>query len=179
MLQFIWNKASSAGMSVLSIVLGGILLFFPKKIVHIFSLALGAALLIYGLVYLFRYWQGRKHGISSEGALFLCLVLAAAGLLCLSVPELILSVLPFMLGGLLLLYGIAKIPMLQDVFRAGLPNRWLFLAGAILPALLGLVLLFNPFRLVTGLISFFGICLIVSGVLDLSGVLYTRSLNKK
>ena len=76
-------------------------------------------------------------------------------------------------GVLLILFltGLGKIPMMRQAFALHSRRKWLFLIDMLVPLVLGVILLFNPFGLVTAMISFFGICLILVGILDLSGVL--------
>ena len=171
MLKFFWTKSTSVWMALVYILLGGILLFYPSMSASLFCWGIGGMLLVYGVIHLFRYWQAKKQADAADGEMVIALLLAILGLLCISVPRFFLSILPFMLGLLLLLLGIFRVPLMLDVFQRKTPQRWFFLGGTLIPLILGIVLLFNPFKLVTGLISFFGVCLIISGVLDLSGVL--------
>lgn len=171
MLRVYRSKNSSLWMSILYIVAGGALLLFPGISVNVFCWAVGALLMVYGLVYLFRGWRLKKAQVSADGELVLGLLTLIIGLLFLSVPKLLLSILPFLLGLILFLTGLGKIPMMRQAFALHSRRKWLFLIDVLVPLMLGVILLFNPFGLVTAMISFFGICLILVGILDLSGVL--------
>ena len=85
-------------MSILYIVAGGALLLFPGISVNVFCWAIGALLMVYGLVYLFRGWRLKKAQVSADGELVLGLLTLIIGLLFLSVPKLLLSILPFYWG---------------------------------------------------------------------------------
>ncbi len=173
------SKLSSFWMAAASVVVGLLLLLFPSISFSIFSTGLGIALILYGLTYLFRFWQEKRQGISANGELFLGLIVIIFGLLFLSVPKIIASILPFILGALLLLSGLFKIPDAWEAFRSGVSCRWLFLFATLVPLVLGIILLFNPFGVITAVISFFGICLMANGLLDLFSFFLSRKELKK
>ena len=78
-------------------------------------------------------------------------------------PEFVLSFLPLTLGVLLLIDGIGKLPAALEA-RKLLPTAFLPLAiSAVIPLLLGLILIMNPFDVTKFVIMFFGICLVIDG----------------
>lgn len=179
MFTFIRSTITSFWIAAASVVLGILLAVFPSLSITIFCTAAGIALILYGFTYLFRYWKGKRQNVTLNIELFFGIVLAVLGLLFLSVPGLILSILPYTLGALLLLAGLCKLPLAKDALQASVPHSWLFFVSALLPTALGLVLLFNPFGVITGIISFFGICLTINGLLDMFGYFFSRSASKK
>lgn len=179
MLVFIRSTITSFWTAAVTVILGILLVVFPSASVTIFCTGAGIALIVYGLTYLFRYWQGKRQNVSLNTELFFGLVLIILGLLFLAVPKIIFSILPFMLGALLLLTGLCKIPLVRDALKIPLPHAWLFFLSALIPVILGLILLFNPFGAVTSLIVFFGICLIVNGALDIFGYFFSRNKLQK
>lgn len=179
MLIFTHSTRPSFWMAAINVVLGILLALFPSVSVTIFCTGAGIALILYGLFYFFRYWQAKRKQVSPNAELLLGLILVILGLLFLSVPTLIFSILPFMLGALLLVIGLCKLPMVKDAFQAAFSQRYLFLFSALIPLVLGLILLFNPFGVITSLIAFFGVCLIINGVLDILGYFYSRGKLQK
>ena len=174
MFRTFWTKTSSSWLALLYIVLGAVLLFFPSLSFRIFSWGLGGVLIISGLVLIFQSFRMKKAGVETGGELVIGLIAVGMGLLFLSVPKMLVSILPFLLGALLILLGICNFPAAREAFRTRHPGRWFLTVNALVPLLLGLVLVINPFGLITSIISFFGICLIISGVLELSGVMYMK-----
>ena len=179
MLVFIRSTITSFWTSLVTVILGIVLVIFPSASITIFCTGAGIALILYGLTYLFRYWQGKRQNVSLNTELFFGLIFAVLGLLFLSVPTIIFSILPFVVGALLLLAGLCKIPLVKDAFQIPLPHPWLFLLSSLIPIVLGLILLFNPFGVITSLIVFFGICLIVNGALDIFGYFFSRNKLQK
>ena len=114
-------------------------------------------------------------GMGVEGPAWATVISQAiSGLLCLAIvcfsaPELLLSLLPFVLGGLLVLDGITRLPLAWDAVQNRIPMAWLMILITALPLVLGVVLLFRPFTVVTSVIRFFGVSIILGGVLDLAG----------
>ena len=79
----------------------------------------------------------------------------------------VLSFLPFLLGLILLLVGLSKLPFAIDAYHMKTPSFRYLLVSSIAPLVLGAVLLWNPFGAVKGMIAFFGLSLIIAGVSDL------------
>lgn len=174
MFRTFWTKTSSSWFALLSIILGVILLFFPSLSFRVFSLGLGGVLIISGLFLVLQSLRMKKAGVETGGELVIGLIAAGMGLLFLSVPKMLVSILPFLLGALLVLLGVCNFPAAREAFRTRHPGRRFLTVNALVPLLLGLILVINPFGLITSIISFFGICLIISGVLELSGVMYMK-----
>lgn len=162
-----FGKKSTLIPTILYMLIGAVLLIFPSISATVFCWGLGGVLIVYGLLHLYRFWQAKQQKLAVEGELAVCLLLCLLGLLCISAPRLVLSLLPFLLGGLLLVMGLIRIPAVREAFSLKLPGRWLFVLKVAVPLALGIVLLVNPFGLVTGLISFFGLCLMINGILEL------------
>ena len=162
-----FGKKSTLIPTILYMLIGAVLLIFPSISATVFCWGLGGVLIDYGLLHLYRFWQAKQQKLAVEGELAVCLLLCLLGLLCISAPRLVLSLLPFLLGGLLLVMGLIRIPAVREAFSLKLPGRWLFVLKVAVPLALGIVLLVNPFGLVTGLISFFGLCLMINGILEL------------
>ena len=74
-----------------------------------------------------------------------------------------------MLGGLLVLDGITRLPMAWSAVQDRIPMAWLMILITALPLVLGLILMFRPFSVVKSVIRFFGVSIILGGVLDLAG----------
>lgn len=161
------SSALAGLLPVAYIVLGLILILWPSMSSNIFCRLVGIGALVYGLFHLLNFWRGAQNGTGSKGELAVGILLAALGIFCLASPRSILSILPFFLGALLLLDGASKIPRALEMRALGFSRWWVELLFALLTAVLGLVLVFNPFSLVRLSVIFFGVSLLVSGVSDL------------
>lgn len=111
MFQFFWTRSASLWVAALYVLMGVLLFLFPIASSTLFVQALAAGAAVYGASHLIRYIQSRKIGQSNPGDLFLTVLPAAFAVFALIWPEAVLSVLPLVLGSLLLIDGIGKLPL--------------------------------------------------------------------
>ena len=149
------------------IILGLILILWPSMSSSIFCWIVGIGSLVYGLFHLLNFWRAAQSGGGGRGELAVGIILAALGIFCLASPRTILSILPFFLGAMLLLDGASKIPRALEMRSFGFSRWWVEMLFAVVTAVLGLVLVFNPFSLVRLSVIFFGVSLLISGISDL------------
>lgn len=177
MVQFFWSRSASIWIAVLYILLGLLLLLFPGVTGTVFVWALAAGAAAYGLSHLWRYFQSTKDGTPSVGELFLGVISLAFALFAILRPAVILSFLPFVLGGLLLLDGIGKVPLAIQAFRIRDALRVPVCISALLPLLVGVLLVFNPFSAAKMTIMIFGITLILDGASEFYSAITARKLH--
>lgn len=172
--KFFMERSASLWTAAFCIVAGVILVLYPVAVSNMFVTALAIGALVYGLIHLFRYIQGRRAGISLTGDLFLTVVAGGFALFALVSPQSILAILPLALGCMLLVDCVGKLPLAVAAFRGGYPGRGLFVLSAMLPGLLGLVILINPFSTARLMVVAFGVSLIVDGMGELMTVLLQK-----
>ena len=152
-------------LSVLMVIIGLVLVIWPGHVMTTAMKLLGAALLIGGGILIYSWYRGRDRGdvlTLAEG-----LLLAAAGLFVLLAPKLLVSIIPFAVGGLVLLNGIVNLAQALDQKRRYY-NRWMFsLAIAILTIVLGGLIMLNPFSTMEMLVVAIGVISIYNGVSNL------------
>ena len=165
--RYFWSRNASVGMAVLYMVLGLPLLLFPAAVGTVFVWALAIGCVVYALPHLIRYLQGRKVGQAFGGDLFLTVLPLLFALFALLRPHVILSFLPFVLGALLLLDGVGKLPLMLEAIQDHTPGFVYCVASTLVPLIAGLVLMLNPFQAAQMVIQFFGLGLILDGIADL------------
>lgn len=175
MIRFFWSRKATLWLSIVYVILGLILMIFPGLSGRVFCWGLAAGALAYAAGRFWQYAQEKKRGYPSGGSLILGALFTVLGLLCLLKPTVILSILPVTLGLVLLVDGLGKLPLAVDAWKTRFPHYWSILASCLLPLVLGIVLLFNPFGVVKTVIFFFGLSLMLDGVFDLLSALYSRS----
>ena len=82
------------------------------------------------------------------------------------------------LGIMLLVDGIGKMPLAVDALSVYSPYRFWVLISAVLPLILGIVLLVNPFRAAKAAIMFFGISILADGLFELITYIQQRRAEK-
>lgn len=174
MFKFFWIRSASIWLAILYILLGLLLLLFPAAsgTVFVWLLAFGAG--VYALVHLWRYIQFRRTGVSMPGDLFLTVLPLAFTVFALLWPQAILSILPLVLGSLLLVDGVGKIPLAYSAAKVRSKNLVPLLFSSLLPLLLGILIVVNPFQTARIAIMIFGASLIADGIADLVAYIYAR-----
>lgn len=174
MFNYFWSRNASVGMAVLYLVLGLLLVLFPGSIGTLFVWALAIGCVVYAVPHLIRYFQGRRVGQAFGGDLFLTVLPLCFALFALFRPHVILSFLPFVLGALLLMDGVGKLPLMLAAIQDHAPGLSFCVVSTLVPLIVGLVLIVNPFQAAQMVIMIFGVGLIVDGLGDLITALSVR-----
>lgn len=173
-LQFFWSRTASVWIALLYMLLGIPLLLFPGISGSVFVWALAAGAAVYAVSHLWRYIQGRKNGQTSGGDLFLTVLPIAFSAFSLLWPEAILSFLPLVLGALLLVDGVGKIPLVIAAVQVKSTVLIPLLLSSLIPVILGILLVVNPFHAAQLVIMIFGAALLADGISDLITALMSR-----
>ena len=175
MVMYFWERSASVWIALLYMVMGGLLLAFPAATSTVFVWALAGGAACYGVSHLLRYLQTRKNGTASPADLFLTVLPVAFAVFALVWPQTLLSFLPLVLGSLLLLDGVGKLPLAIMAMRAHTPDATALLLSSLIPLVLGAVIVVNPFQTVQLVVRIFGVGLIADGVADFAAGLTSRS----
>lgn len=179
MVMYFWERSASVWIALLYMVMGGLLLAFPAATSTVFVWALAGGAACYGVSHLLRYLQTRKKGTASPADLFLTVLPVAFAVFALVWPQTLLSFLPLVLGSLLLLDGVGKLPLAIMAMRAHTPDATALLLSSLIPLVLGAVIVVNPFQTVQLVVRIFGVGLIADGVADFAAVLTSRSAGNR
>lgn len=168
------RRPDSILIPILYMLFGIPLILYPGMTGRLFCLALAVGSLVYAAARFIAYFRAKRRGGAYTTDKVLGVIFLLIGLFCLLGWRIILSFLPVMLGVLLLLDALGRLPMTVDAFQLGLPGRMAMLTSTLLPLILGLIMLMNPFGVTSMLIRFFGIGLIADGACALAAALYAR-----
>ena len=178
MFKHFWFRSASVGMARVYMLLGLVLILFPGLTGAVFCWALAAILIAAAVSRFWFFYKARRDGYTASGTLTLGLLFAAFGIFCFARPDVILSFLPLTLGIVILVDGIGKLPLAIDALSVRSPYRLALLLAAVLPIAFGIVLLMNPFGAAKAVIVFFGVSLLLDGILDLVTSIQTRRAEK-
>lgn len=170
MFGFFWARSASVWIAGFYVLAGLLLALFPVTVSTVFVWALAGGAGLYGAAHLWRYLQSRRQGHASTGDLFLTVLPAAFALFALMQPQAVLSVLPLVLGSLLLIDGVGKVPLCLQALQKSAPGLWPLALSCLLPLVLGALILFNPFGTVQLVVRVFGISLVADGASDFATV---------
>ena len=156
--------------SALYIVLGLVLMLFPGSALRWTSMVLGAATLAWGIARMASYW--REGGAYNQRFdLFFGVLLALLGLFLILCPQFLASIIPFALGVYVLVDSVSAIRRSLDMKALGYEKWWAALASALVLALFGALMVFNPFKAMSTLVLVIGLGLVFDGVNTLATTL--------
>ena len=159
-------------MGVLYILLGIVALVIPETMERLLGFLIGAVLIIAGAVSMISYLlrdahQNYYHNDFLHGLLGILL-----GIVVLYKVDIIISLVPFLLGTLILVSGLSKLQDVIDLKRLEYGN-WIFMMVlSLINIVLGLVLIFHPMAIVDLLFRLLGVGLIFSGITDCVTTIY-------
>ncbi len=155
--------------AVLTIALGAVLIAWPMEVTGLICRILGAILVIMGAVYLFGYFVEGRGILAGRGGLIFLLL----GVWIFITPESIASLVPIVIGVILLVHSLRDFQMASEAKQSG-SERWtvLFLL-ALLNSVFGVVCICDSFGVVTVAVRLLGLALVYDGISNMIIVHHT------
>lgn len=151
------------GFSALFIVLGLFLFVEPNTSALIITYVFGGIILACALIDLINYMVNKKQRKFFRFDLIKGAVLLTLGLFIVIRPDLVSAILPTVFGLVLLFDGIAKVLSSFDI-RSGGDKSWIpIIVFGFITCILGLLVILNPFVLVSLSMRIIGLSLICDG----------------
>ncbi len=161
---------AKAGYIVMSLVFCGAGVLFivkPELSAMVISRALGAAMIVFGLIKLVGYFSKDLFRLAFQYDLGFGLLLIALGILVLAKPAGVLDFIFVALGIAILADGLFKVQIAVDSKRFGISTWWLTLVLAMVTGVVGLALVFRPWDSARLLTTLLGAALLAEGILNL------------
>lgn len=164
---------------VLYILLGIVALVVPETMQKILGYVIGIVLIVAGLISIICYLLRDAKENYYHNEFVFGLVGMVLGAAVLYKVEVIISLIPFILGILVLFSGCSKLQDAIDLKRLGYGSWIGMLVVAVINIILGIVLICNPFQAAIVLFRVLGVGLIISGVSDcFSTIYFARKFHK-
>ena len=160
-------KAGYIVMSLVSCGAGALFIARPELSAVAISRALGAAMIVFGIVKLVGYFSRDLFRLAFQYDLGFGLLLIALGALVLARPGRVLDFVFIALGIAILTDGLFKVQIAMDAKRFGIPTWWLTLLLAIVTGVVGLALVSRPWDSARLLTVLLGAALLAEGILNL------------
>jgi uncharacterized membrane protein HdeD (DUF308 family) len=157
---------------ILYILLGVVALVVPETMEKTLGYLLGIVLIIAGGVSMIGYLLREAHENYYRNDFVYGLAGIVIGIIVLLRVEIIISLIPLLLGILVTISGCAKLQDVIDMKRMNYGSWVLMLILAVINLVLGLLLIFNPFKAASLLFRIIGIGLIYSGLTDCITTIY-------
>lgn len=152
--------------NIFNVIVGGVLaivglfvLLFPSKSLMTVCYVLGTACLIGGIIRTVRYVKDKKESTPNIIDIISGIVLLSVAFMLLLHPKFLMSVLPFIIGISVVVYGISSF----FTGRGGLFSK--IFAG--ITAIYGVSLVLNPFKGATSITSMVGFGLFIFGIVKI------------
>ena len=164
---------------VLYILLGIVALVVPETMQKTLGYVIGIVLIVAGLISIICYLLRDAKENYYHNEFVFGLVGMVLGAAVLYKVEVIISLIPFILGILVLFSGCSKLQDAIDLKRLGYGSWIGMLVVAVTNIILGIVLICNPFQAAIVLFRVLGVGLIISGVSDcFSTIYFARKFHK-
>ena len=164
-------KIGYIAISVLSLVLGVVLIAKPDISMKTVGTVLGVIMIAFGIVKLVGYFSKDLFRLAFEYDLAAGILMILIGTVLVSNPARALEFFCTVLGILVLADGLFKIQISIDSKRFGIRLWWLILATAIITGALGVALIFAPEESVRLMTVLLGVTLLCDGILNISTML--------
>lgn len=170
------NYRNSIYRSVISILLGLVLVMWPGAAIRYIIMAIGVIFLITGLVSLFVSYKNREEhpgkmvSLTGFGSIIL-------GLLLVCFPSSFATILMFLLGFILVIAAVGQFVTLAAARQFGYVSPVSYLFPVII-LIAGIIVLFDPFSSAEGVFILFGATLVFYGITDLINQYAINKLRK-
>ena len=161
--------------NIFNVIVGGIfaivglfVLLFPDTSLMTVCYILGTATLIGGIIRTLRYVKAKKEDTPNIIDLISGIVLLAIAFMLLLHPKFLMSVLPFIIGISVVVYGVST-------FFSGKGGLFSKILSAII-GIYGISLVLNPFKGATSITSMVGFGLLIFGIIKIvSEIIFTKN----
>lgn len=160
--------------SVLYLIVGVIMLFFPEAVNSVICSLVALLFLFFGVAGVVMYFKTELKTPYTSFTLVLGIILATFGIYIFLNPESFASFIPLMIGVFLIADSASKLSLSFDLKNLEYGNWWHMLISAFVVLAFGLILVFNPFEAVKATIMAIGTMLIVDAISNIYTI-YTYS----
>ena len=133
-------------MAVAYVVFGLSLLIKPELSTTVICYAIGAVCVIYAVANLIKYFTGSMNRMYIEPDFVLSVIICVFGIVTIVRPSVIISILPFIVGIVLVFSGLIKVQDGINLKRFNYDRWFLVLGFAVISVILCIVVLLNPFE---------------------------------
>lgn len=172
------TKSSFISSSIL--VLLGLLLFLKSDdtIVAI-SYLLGGTIIILGVIALIKYFRGKNASVINKFDIVYGIITIVFGAFILTNPTLVATVIPFVIGAWILIKSSIKITYAIELKTMDSPVWQSTLITSIISALVGVFMIFNPFKTSVIVFKIIGAAIITYSIMDIISTIQLRkTINK-
>lgn len=177
----VWKdiRKSYSVSSFITLILGIVLLVWPDLSGTLMCYMLGGALILMGATQLLIYIKGNKQELSGRFKMMMGIVLALLGVWICAKPEIVLGLIPAVLGIVLLMHAVQDLSYTIQIKNSGVERWWVALIATLITFVLAVFLIIHPFLAFEIAMIYIGIGLIYNGISDLVLVILAAYCKRK
>lgn len=175
------NKLFSSNiiMGLMYIIIGALIAFNPLLTQIVLIYIIGILAIFYGVNLVVRYFRGFDGYASIIIDLIMGLLLVGSGIYVLFNPVISSLTLPMVAGIYLIVDAIVKVPVSYQAYKVFDIPLWIILITILIPFILGLLLVLEPFNTAMQIVMLTGLFFIISGIIDVIITIYIHHQLKK
>ena len=150
--------------SVCYLIIGIFMLLFPAVVSDFICYLVGFLFLFFGVAGIVMYAKTEVKTPYASSTLVLAIILGAFGIYIFLNPKAFASFIPLVVGIFLLADSVSKLSMALDLRKQEYNNWWHMLITSFIILVLVLILVFNPFEVITVTIRIIGAILMVDAL---------------
>ena len=154
-------------------ILGVILMLYPDASLRWLSRAIGAVMLVSGIIRLVGYFSKDLYYLAFQFDFALGILSILFGAILVFKPALFISTVQIIMGVFALVNGLFALQTAMDSKKFGMRYWWILLAFSVVSSITGLVLIISPFKTAVAVITLTGITLLITGADKIFVSIYT------
>ncbi|MBQ7596317.1 MAG: DUF308 domain-containing protein [Clostridia bacterium] len=174
-----YAKTGSILSGITFIACGLFISFFPSASILTVCYAVGAVIIISGIVKIVGYFSKDLYSLAFQFDLALGIFSILLGAALILRPKLLVSVFPVIIGLILLVNSLFTFQTSMDSKRFGLDYWWVSLIISIITSVLGILIIVNPFSSAKVIMTLIGIMTFFAGAEKIFLSLYTVVISKQ
>lgn len=170
----VWKETLLISLSF--IIVGCFMIYRPSKSMDVFSNIVGAFLLVLAAFAFYKHYRMKK---SFTFDLVYGIVCAVVAFILFIRSDIVANLIPIVLGAVMIINSIFKIPYIFELKKSGMDKWWLSLVLALLKVGMGIFLIVNPFAGKDTLALAIGITIIIFSVCDFIDLIFIKYILNK
>lgn len=150
--------------SILCVILGLVLVFWPGLSIRIVCTAVGVVLIVTGVTRMIDYFAVRDGSMYSQINLIFGIVLAVVGVWISVKPDKVLAIIPIIVGIVIVIHGLQNIKQAMELWRDKYTKWWVACILGVLTVGFGVLLICRPFTAIDTVVMLIGFFLIYDGI---------------
>lgn len=150
--------------SILCVILGLVLVFWPGLSIRIVCTAVGVVLIVTGVMRMIDYFAVRDGSMYSQINLIFGIVLVVVGVWISVKPDKVLAIIPIIVGIVIVIHGLQNIKQAMELWRDKYAKWWVACILGVLTVGFGVLLICRPFTAIDTVVMLIGFFLIYDGI---------------